>query len=127
MSFAIRRSISMDDGGGLSISGQLSVDADVRSGFEKSIPDGSTDLEIVVPITESTLVAFALSSNKDLTVKTNDSVSPQETFSLKNGEPTVWISGETAGKPIAGDVTALYVTNASGASATLKMIAANTL
>lgn len=125
--FAIRKSVSLDDGGGLTVAGNLTTTADIRNSIEKSIPDGATNQQIVVTIKESTLVAFALSSDQAVTVKTNSSGSPQETFTLAAGEPVAWISGEVADKPIAGDVTSLYVTNASGAAATLKLIAANTL
>lgn len=127
MSFQVRKNTSMDDGGGLQCSGSKNVTADQRSSIEKSIADGATDLEIAIAITETSLVAFALSSDKALTIKTNDSVSPQETFELLPGEPVAWISGEVADKPIAGDVTSIFVTNASGGAATLKLIAASTL
>jgi hypothetical protein len=127
MPFTLRKSVSLDDGSGLTVSGNLSANADLRGGFEKEIADGAANQLISVSVVEGTLVAFALSSTQEVTVKTNSSSSPQETFTLKPGEPVTWINGETTGKPIAGNVTSLYVTNASGQAATLKLITGNTL
>lgn len=107
---------------GFSIDKAKQVTAGVQVMFEKSIPNGATDQLISVAVEESTLVSFHLHADQALTVKTNDSVTPQETISLDGIDAESWVTGEGT-KPISGDVTALYVTNASGSDATLKLLA----
>lgn len=108
--------------GALRISSLAEVTVTASSIVDETIPTPSTDLELSVNITSTSLKSFALWSDQDLTVKTNSSGSPDETFALKANKPTIWLDG-MSDVPIAGDVTALYVTNASGTAASLKVLA----
>jgi hypothetical protein len=89
----------------------------------ETIANAGTNIAVACSIDEDALAGFFLSSNYDVTVKTNSSGSPQETIALKAGVPVVWTSGSVGSKPISDDVTALYITNASGSSATVTLIA----
>jgi hypothetical protein len=53
-------------------------------------------------------------------VKTNSSGSPQETFTLAANKPQYWQTGMGT-TPIAGDVTKVFITNASGATARVEI------
>jgi hypothetical protein len=61
-----------------------------------------------------------ITSDQDVTLKTNSSGSPQETLTIKAGKPFCWYKDSGVAAPFAGDVTALYVTTgAIGADANL--------
>ncbi|TXH41657.1 MAG: hypothetical protein E6Q97_37105 [Desulfurellales bacterium] len=95
------------------VSGNVSI--------EETIANAETNKLVACSFPSSGLKLMSMSSDKDITVKTNSSGSPQETFALKANEPVLFIEGQTA--LLAGAVTALYITNASGSSATFKLIA----
>lgn len=91
--------------------------------FEKSIPDASTNLEFSIFVESTGLKSFSIWADKSMTVKTNSSSTPQETFTLNGTDfGANWIDPE-ASPPIAGDVTTIFVTNSSGAAGTLKLLA----
>lgn len=94
----------------------------IETKLEQSIPDASTNLAISFFVESTGLKSFLIWSDRVITVKTNSSGAPQETFSLNGLDATSWIEGE-ASPPIAGDVTQLFVTNASGGAALLKLLA----
>lgn len=88
--------------------------------LEESIPDESSDLAVVFNLDVSATKIFVMVSDQNLTVKTNSDSAPQETINLAANSPLLWIAGEDGfASPFANDVTALYVSNASGAAANL--------
>ena len=89
--------------------------------LQETIANGATDALQLIAIDVTQLKAFAMVSDQAMTVKTNNSGTPQETFTLVANKPVVWQAGDAA--IFAGDVTAIYVTNASGSSATLQLMA----
>lgn len=87
-----------------------------------SIPDSTTDQQVVLSIDVSALDYFYIHSDQAITVETNDSGSPDDTLVLTADDPYLWTSDsyhtfllDTA------DITALYLTNASGSTATVKI------
>jgi len=88
----------------------------------ETIVDAASEYNVVIGIDVSSLKVFSMKSSQVLTVKTNSSGSPQETFTLVAGRPIVWQEGDAA--IFAGDVTGLYVSNASGNDAVLEIISA---
>lgn len=88
---------------------------------DESIADATTDQLVSCAFTLAQLKVFALISTRALTVKTNSSSVPQETLSIAANSPFLYIPGSGVASPFAGDVTALYVSNASGGAATLKI------
>lgn len=98
---------------------------DVSGGSEKrideSVSNGATDLEIAFTCDQSELESFIMLSDKALTVKTNDSSMPDDTFTLVANQPVAWNSLNGTTCPITADVTSIFVTNASGASARLQI------
>lgn len=88
---------------------------------------GEANVTVDVPVsTTNQAVAFAVVANKiagffmqstggNLTVKTNSSGSPDQTFNLVAGaEPIDWNSSEpNASNPVTTTITELFVTNAS--------------
>ena len=105
---------------GFSISENVDVNVKEPRPRIETIADGQTDVEIDFGIDVSELQVFAMQSTVDMTVKTNSSSSPQETFNITANKPVFWIVGEAA--IFAGDVSSLFVTNASGNSGNLEIL-----
>lgn len=108
--------------GTFTISNTDSYTTDQVSKIQESVPTGTADQEISLAIDISKLKAFSMQASQAMTVKTNSSGSPQETFTLAAGTPVVFVDGNTA--IFAGDVTSLFITNASGSLATFNLVAA---
>jgi len=109
--------------GALRINAAATVNPTASSSVDETVATGATNELITVAVESTALKMFVLSSDQDVTIKTNSSGSPQETFTMKANKPLVWMDGSPSASPIAGDVTALYVTNASGSTANIKMLA----
>ena len=88
--------------------------------MEETIADSLTDVEFLFSIDVSQLQVFHMESDVALTVETNSGSAAQETFTLVANVPVTFETGETA--IFAGDITGLYVTNASGSTATLQVM-----
>ncbi|MDZ4250311.1 MAG: hypothetical protein U0990_09510 [Candidatus Nanopelagicales bacterium] len=99
-----------------------------RNSFDEPIADAQTDKLVNVAIDVSALQSFYMVSDQAVTIETNDGTTPQETIVLKANEPLSWIKGSNQlggadypAVPFGGDVTAFFVTNASGSAAQLKI------
>lgn len=89
--------------------------------MEETCTTGTTDQEHLLALDISQMKVFYMVSDVALTVETNSGSVPQETFTLAANKPVTWREGDSA--IFAGDVTGLYLTNASGSTATLKVMA----
>ena len=90
---------------------------------DETVADSVTDQEIVISIDVSALTAIYISSTRDMTLETNNAGTPVDTIALKANVPYVWstdLNSYNVNK-LATDVTALFLTNASGASATFNL------
>jgi hypothetical protein len=89
------------------------------------IPDESVDFNVVVAIDVSQLVALLIGSDQDLTIETNQpggaSGEPDDTLALEANAPLIWTDEDVEACPLSADVTILYITNGSGADATLNL------
>jgi hypothetical protein len=92
---------------------------------DESVATGETNKQVTASVPSSGLKTFTITSDQDVTIKTNSSGSPQETFTIKANKPLAWITGGGGGQasPIAGPVTALFVTNSSGSAARIQLLA----
>lgn len=114
------QSVVTDGGFRFVASKELTVTAAAQ--YQESVANSASDLAVAITIESTSLKVFALQSDQDITVKTNDSGSPQETITLKANQPVIWTEGQ-ANVPISGDVTALYITNSSGSAANVSLLA----
>lgn len=89
--------------------------------LDEVVEDSVTDQEHLVAIDVSALKMFAMVASVDMTVDTNDSGTPQETFSLTAGVPVFFKEGDDA--IFSGDVTKLFVSNSSGEDGVLSVLA----
>lgn len=89
----------------------------------ETIADSSTDFQINVAIDVSAVKSFYLVSSQNVTVETNSGSSPADTLTLTANDPYVWTTDSLDTFQLGTDVTAFFVTNASGSSATLDLVA----
>lgn len=106
-------------GGGNTIAREVEKSASGSIEIEETIADSSTDEEIAFALDVSACEMFFIVSSRDVTVETNDGSSADDTLALKAGEPYVWHSTSLDSFLLTQDVTSLFVTNASGSSATI--------
>lgn len=95
----------------------LSKTADAYSGYAGVIADGATDQQVAVACRQAGLQMALLYSDQDVTLKTNSSSVPQETIALTATTPVLFVKDELGSNPFAGNVTTMYITNASGSDA----------
>ena len=101
----------------------------VKKFTEELIPVSSTNLAVAFAFAIAKLKSILLVSDKDLTVKTNSSGSPANTFALQAGVPLMWSAADgvvftDTNNAAVTSVTSLFVTNASGTDIPLLQIRA---
>lgn len=106
---------------GTTIDASIAVTGTGAVVIDESIPDSTTDQLIDCAFVLARLTAFYMHSDKALTIETNSSGAPQETIVLVANKPFVYVPGLGLPSPFAGNVTALYATNASGGAAALQV------
>jgi hypothetical protein len=113
-------------GGATTISG-ISASASGTSGtaIDVEIPASTTDQLFTIAIDVSELESIFLYTDGALTVETNSSSAPDDTFVFAANKPLAWVNGMptidgTSQNPFDADVTALYLTNATGSAVTLR-------
>ena len=92
-----------------------------RQSISETIADSTTDGLVAFALDVSECASFFILADQALTVKTNSSGSPADTLTLSAGVPYLWHTGAIDSFQLGTDVTALYVTNASGEDATLRI------
>jgi hypothetical protein len=105
--------------GSETFSKQFNVTGDQEKGGDYTIANGVTNQLITLTIDVSALKSILIVSTVAMTLKTNDSGAPQDTIALTAGVPIMEYVGDISGAMFAGDVTAFYVSNASGSEGTL--------
>ncbi len=89
-----------------------------------TVADGSTDAQVNLAADVSELSLFYLSTTAEITVETNSGSSPDDTFTVKPNAPFLWTADDPFANPFTADLTDLFITNASGASASVTIVAA---
>ncbi len=102
---------------GLSITTARTKTADQQLIIDEVIASGATDYGILAAIDVSNVQAFAMWSDRNLTIETNNAGSPANTINLLAGVPYIWEAGGYETFKLTTDVTQLFITNASGAAA----------
>lgn len=93
--------------------GQVSID--------ENIDDGETVLEITFALDISEIASVYLVSDQIITIKTNSSGAPDDTFVLAAGVPLVWTDDGEFANPFSADITSIFIANASGSTARLQI------
>lgn len=109
-------------GGGRSISSSLSFATGTgRVSIEDTVADSVNDKEIACAIDFSQIICLFILSTQDLTLETNNGAAPDDTINLKANQPYIWHTNSYDTNLITQDVTKLFLTNASGSSATFNL------
>lgn len=122
--FTANINVSVTGNVGGSYSSSSIVEAGLRKSVFEAIPSNSTT-ELIFDLDVSEAKMFALRSDVPVTIKTNSSSSPANTFSLGANESFLWPLGEgdfkdSLGAIVSTDIEKLYVVN-SGAAGTLRL------
>lgn len=89
--------------------------------IDEEVADSETDYEIALTLDVSQLQALYITSDFAVTLETNDGGAAVDTIELAAGGCVIWsISDGLTLCPLGTDVTALFVTNASGSTATVR-------
>lgn len=107
--------------GNNTISYQRSFSADQEINTEISVPDSSTDLQVVMGVDISEIKSAFVVSDQDVTIETNDGTTPADTFAMNANRPLDWDDESPVSNPFSADITGLYITNASGSAATVRV------
>ncbi len=103
-------------------SSAYTITGDHREGLDDDVGPSSTDVEFDVVVDVSTIQSMALWSDKDVTIKTNSTVAPGNTITLKAGVMVPWDTKHSEACPLTTDVTKFFITNADTVnSAHIKM------
>jgi hypothetical protein len=117
-SFVLTQSVTVD---GVAVaSGSDTITADGLKQFDDSVAGSTTNKEIDIAFVLAALKSFFLYTSQALTIKTNSSGAPQETFTVPAGGVLAWSSNMSTAL-FAGNVTKIYATNAGSTAATLKI------
>jgi hypothetical protein len=122
--FTANINVSVTGNVGGSYSSSSIVAAGLRKSVFETIPSNSTT-ELVFDLDVSEAKMFALRSDVPVTIKTNNSTSPANTFSLEANESFLWPLGEGAfkdslGAVVSTDIEKLYIQN-PGSEGTLRL------
>ena len=90
-----------------------------RSGISESIADSETDKEVGFTLDFSACKFFYINSDQDVLVETNSGSAADDTLTLLANVPYIWHVNSNHTFLIGTDITALFVTNASGSAALL--------
>jgi len=95
--------------------------SDLYINLDESIPGGSTDLEVTYALTFANVRSFIMWADRAMTIDTNSSSVPDDTFILVAGQPIVYhLNGAPPNAAIlTADITSLFVTLAAGAASVL--------
>ncbi len=107
----------------LGISSVRNFTGDLQVSIGQSVAGLTTDQEILAGIDISELKLLVISSDVALTIKTNNSGAPTDTLSIAAGVPYIWGENDYNAKLLTGDVTKLFVTNATAGVAALRILA----
>jgi hypothetical protein len=85
---------------------------------------GQTDKQFTgFEVDQSAMNFLWIYSDQTITIETNNGAAPTDTIAVTATVPIEWQSGMLQSNPITGDITGnIYVTNSSGATATITII-----
>lgn len=89
--------------------------------LDATVALSTTNKEYDIQFIKTDVISMIMYSDKVVTIKTNSSGSPSDTISLAANMPLVWNTDSPVAIPLAGNVTKVYVTNATATNAALKI------
>lgn len=89
--------------------------------IDEAVANSATNFQINVAIDVSALKSIYIVSDQAVTMETNSGSSPNETLNLLAGVPYEWQAGGYFTNLLETDITAVFITNASGATANVSL------
>lgn len=116
----LKATSKLDDG--TVLSGTESVPADGSVTLDVTVAGSTTNESHALAITTAKLRSFFLISSQNVTIKTNSTGSPNNTWNLIAGVPFVW-SADAAyfTNPVSANITTIYITNSGTTSARVRL------
>ena len=108
-------------GAGREIKTSKNYTGNAQQSIVESVPDSSADFFVAFSLDVSEIKSIFILSSVDMTLETNDGATPIDTINLKAGKPYIWHTDGYFTNLLTTDVTALYLTNASGGVATFEL------
>jgi hypothetical protein len=108
-----RNGETITKGVNLNIEGEQNIDVVVGGGVSNK--------QVLATIDVSALALVYITSDQDVLIETNNSSSPAEAINISADKPLIWYLGCAWANPFATDVTALYLTRASGDAANVQI------
>jgi hypothetical protein len=121
MSFTHKLTRSWSKSGATPVSAEIEKTGGSEANISESIPDSSSDLEVNWTCDYTALELLYITSDQDITIETNDGTYPDDTLTINANQAVSWADGDEFDCPLTADVTALFVTNASGLAAQLEI------
>lgn len=85
----------------------------------ETVTNGQTDKQINISFVVAAVKSFYIKSDQDITIETNSGSEPADTLTLTANKAYEWTVDDEDEFAFGTDVTAFFVTNASGATATI--------
>lgn len=99
----------------------LSITSGSGTTIDETIAIAAADLQLTLNVDVSDVKSFIAIADQALTLETNSGGSPANTITLAADVPYYWRVGHADAFKLTTDVTALFVTNASGVAARLQI------
>ena len=107
--------------GGVILSGGAEYSAGKLEKLDELIADSETDLEVALTLDVSEVKAIVNLSDQDLLMEANDGDGGGGSLSLLAGLPYIWTTDSYDTLKLETDITALFMTNASGSAARFRL------
>lgn len=102
-------------------SDQVVITDDEILGESVVVPASTTNQPVRIAFAAAHLTSMSMRTDQEVTVKTNSTSAPSNTFDVKPRAPVQWYSTSGITNPISADVTVLYVTNAGATNANVDL------
>ena len=100
----------------------ITVTGTSRVGLEgETVATGQSNIQMFIAIDVSAVKGFYLLSDRDVTFETNSGSAADNTINLKANQPYAWHTDQYDAFLLTVDVTSVFITNASGATATIRL------
>lgn len=109
------------DPGGTPISATNSFSGSSHVQVSETVTTGQTDVQINVALDVSAIKSIIIKSDKAVTLETNSGSAAANTINLLANVPYIWNTNSYNTCLLTTDVTAIFITNASGSTATITL------
>lgn len=109
-------SYTLTRGGQTNVQGNYTETNAAEWGYDNQIAASTTDWQIDVNLAIAKIKSIVVVADQNMTIKTNSSSTPAQTWNLIANVPLIWDANSVAASPVTVNITALFFT--TGANAT---------